>query len=204
MTGSQTPAGVAVQLPSGPDGNSATYIPVRNAKRPNATVFLDALYRAGYPKNGVPTEPALRGYWHTGIDVNGPGACSDDQGDPLFAVRDGVVEYVGPGGGSWGNIVILRVVVRGKTYWARYGHVQWTGKQGAKSALKAGQVVRARDVLAFIGRGAWPCAHLHFDVFHTKPPSWGWWPRRDGPQSEVTAYCTDPAEWLRVLGAVNP
>lgn len=202
VTGSKTPVNIAVPLPAGAAGQ--TFLPIRNAK-PNATVFLDAAYRAGYPdKFGNVTEKGCLGYWHTGVDMNGPGACSADQGDPLHAVRDGVVVFAGTGSGSWGWIVVLEVNVNGKTYWIRYGHVQHTGKTGATVKVKRGDVVKARQVIGFIGKGAWRCAHLHLDVFHTKPARWDWWPTFNGTQAEVTRYCTDPAAWFKALKAVNP
>lgn len=202
---------VPVVLPAGPSGT--TYWPIRSMKRPHATVFLDSAYRAGYPNGkGVPTNRAVLGFWHPSTDMNGAGACCADQGDPCHAIRDGVVEFVGLVPGPAGNVLVLRFQVEGKTYWARYMHVQFTGKTGTKTAPKVGQTVKAHDVLAFIGRGGvdsrgvyyWDCAHLDFGIFHTRPPSWGWWPTRNGPASEVTAYCTDPDAFLRRLGAVAP
>lgn len=199
-----------VTLPPGalPGGASGlTYWPLRGMKTPHATAFLDSGYFRGYPNlKGEVTEPALKGYWHTGVDMNGPGACNSDKGDALYAIRDGVIEWQGNGGGSWGKVVVLRVVVDGKTYWCRYGHVQNTAAPKSQHAVQvvAGQSVRAREVIAFIGSGSWKCAHLHFDVFHTRPPSWGWWPTRNGSQSEVTRYCTDPDAFLRRLRAVSP
>ena len=103
VTGSNS-TGVPVVLPGGASGR--TVWPLRGMKQPHATVFLDPAYFAGYPNSaGQPTQPALKGYWHTGTDMNGPGACSADQGDPVHAVRDGVIEWVGNGGGSWGLVI---------------------------------------------------------------------------------------------------
>lgn len=198
-----TGAAVPIILPGGASGR--TVYPIRNRKTPNATGFLDRGYFAGYPNAaGVAQNPELRGYWHTGVDMNGPGACSADQGDALYAVRDGVVEFVGQGGGSWGLLVVLRVNVDGTPYWVRYGHVQETGKNGGKANIKTGQTVKAGQIIGYIGRGSWPCAHLHLDVMHTRPPLWGWWPLRNAQPASVTKYCTDPEAWLRRLNAVNP
>lgn len=182
--------------------------PIRQHKRPNATVFLDPGYYAGYPVNGVPSQPALRGFWHTGTDYNGPGAYDADQGNPCFAIRPGVIEWAGKGSGTWGNMIVERFEFRGRTYWARYGHVQYTGRGPTLSAPRAGRVVARGEVLAYIGKGgarntAFP-AHLHFDILHTKPPRWDWWPRAWAPQSEVTRYALDPDAFLRQAGAVEP
>lgn len=203
VTGSKAGAGVPVVLPGGASGR--TVWPVRGMKTPHATVFLDPAYFAGYPNSaGQPTQPALKGYHHPGLDVNGPGACNADQGDALYAVRDGVIEFVGNGGGSWGLVIVLRFMVDGRTWWARYGHCQVKGKDGKSVTVKVGQSVRAGDVISHIGRGSWPCAHLHFDIFHAKPPVWGWWPLRNADRSTVTRYCTDPDAFMRRLAAVAP
>lgn len=183
--------------------NSKTVWPIRGRKLPDATDFLDKGYYAGYL---TATGKKVSGYWHTGTDMNGPGAYDDDRGNPVFAVRSGVIEWVGVGSGSWGNIIILRVYVRGKTYWIRYAHVQYNGKNGATAKPKAGQIVKAGDVLAFIGKGAgntfW--AHLHTDVIHTQPPTWDNWPKQYAPQSDVTRYYQDPVKFYTALGAVQP
>lgn len=206
-------ASVPITLPGGPTPNSKTYWPLRNFKTPHATVFLDKGYFAGYPNSaGQPTNKAVKGYWHTGTDMNGPGACCADQGDPIYAIRDGVVEWTGIGAGAWGRLFVYRVNIEGRTYWIRCGHVQQTGKTGGKVAPPIGSAIKGGQVVAFIGRGGqdsqghyyWDCAHLHIDVFHTKPPRWDWWPTRYGDPAEVTAYCTDPVAFLKRLQAVTP
>lgn len=184
------------------------YWPIRNHKTPNATGFLDPGYYAGYPNSaGVPTFPAVKGYWHTGTDYNGPGAGNADQGNGCYAVASGKIVFVGQGGGTWGNLVVVEFVYKGRTYWARYGHVQFSGNGPARSP-RVGQAVQAGELLAYIGRGG-PYnnaffAHLHFDILHTRPPSWGWWPARYAGQSTVTRYALDPDTFLRSAGAVEP
>lgn len=198
------PAPVQIPLPGGPSGR--TVWPMKSFYTPHAVKFLDPSYHAGYPdRTGKPTQKSLVGYWHTGTDMNGPGGRNTDQGDPLVAIRDGVIEWTGVGSGTWGRLVVLRFQVEGKTYWARYGHIQQTGKTGAVVKPAIGQSMKSGETLAFVGRGNDPqmLAHLHFDIFHTKPPRWDWWPTRNGPTSEVTKYCTDPDAFLRRLGAVK-
>ncbi|MEF2280381.1 hypothetical protein V3W47_18970 [Deinococcus sp. YIM 134068] len=184
-----------------------TYWPLRGVKTPHATTFLDSGYFAGYPNSaGLPTQPALKGYRHTGTDMNGPGACNSDEGDALYTVRECQVEFASYAqNGTWGPVIVLEVFVEGRFWWVRYGHVNATSKKtGATVKVVKGQKLTARQVLGFVGRGSWPCAHLHIDVFHAKPPSWLWWPTRYGAAAEVTKYCTDPDAWLRRLQAVSP
>lgn len=186
--------------PSIPLTSNRTVYPMRNRKVDVDVVFLDKNYYAGtYGAN-------VKGYWHTGVDYNGRGGKNTDLGDPLFAIRDGVIEFVDVGGGTWGNVVVLRFQVNGKTYWARYGHVRYTNLQGQAHKPVVGQAVKAGALVAYVGQGANNqfYAHLHFDIFHTKPPHWGWWPTRYGSQAEVTRYCEDPQTFLKALGAVEP
>ena len=165
--------------------------PIRNHKKPNAVAFLDEAYHRGYPDDNY----ATRGFWHTGVDMNGPGACSADLGNPVYAMTDGLVRYAGDGGGLWGNVVVIEHRIDGKTRWTRYGHV-------IGLRVRAGQTVRAGEQIAQIGKGGWACAHLHFDYFHAAPPTPGWWPTKNGPQSQVTALLTNPTAILQ--RAVEP
>ena len=196
---------VTVPLPAGPSGK--TFFPLKNTQRPNAVAFLDPAYHAGYaPDYGT------RGYWHTGVDFNGPNfgplGCNADKGNPVYAVRDGVIVYAGDGGGSWGPIIVQKCVIDGVAYWVRYAHVQSSVKgHGSPIMARTGQTVTAGQVIAGVGRGnpskPWPCAHLHFDIFYKAPPRWGYWPTRNGPTSEVTGYFTEPMAWLGRLAAVE-
>lgn len=177
---------------SGVPAAGRIYFPIRNHKRPHAVTFLDPGYRAGYPSGGRITSPGTLGFWHTGIDMNGPGACDADLGAAVYAMTDGVVRFAGNGGGSWGGVIVIEHVINGKRYWTRYGHV-------IGIRVRVGQIVKGGAQIAQIGKGAWACAHLHFDTFHTAPPAgnWAWWPTKNGPQSQVTALLQDPALLLR-------
>lgn len=170
---------------------SKIVFPIRNHKKPHAVSFLDPAYHRGYPSDGYKT----RGMWHTGIDMNGPGACDADLGAAVYAMTDGVVRFAGQGGSAWGGVVVIEHNIDGKKRWTRYGHV-------IGIRVQAGQVVKPGQQIAQIGKGSWACAHLHFDYFHAAPPSPGWWVTTNGPQSQVTALLTDPVLILR--RAVEP
>lgn len=196
---------VNVPLPAGPSGK--TFLPLQRTQRPNATDFLDPAYHAGYAPRYE-----TRGMWHTGVDMNGPNVapngCNADKGNPVHAVRDGVIVYAGDGGGMWGPIIVQKVMVEGVPYWVRYAHVQSTVKGFSKPVFpRTGDTVKAGQVIAGIGQGnprnPWPCAHLHLDIFYKTPPRWGWWVTTGGPTSEVTNLFTEPMAWFARLGAVE-
>lgn len=120
--------------------------------------------------------------YHTGADLNLPGASGADKGKPIYAVADGTVTYAGSGG-TWGYIIVIEhadalvtkpygVVERQKVY-SRYGHVD------KNILVKIGQVVKRGQQIASIGlaEGAQSGWHLHFDVSYTdlllkRPAHW--------------------------------
>ncbi|MFB9994484.1 M23 family metallopeptidase [Deinococcus oregonensis] len=190
-----TPPTPVISFTPPASSSSRTVWPLRSFKSVHASTFLDPEYFRS------------RGYWHTGIDMNGPNGYDTDQGDSVYAIRDGKIVWVGVGMGDWGNMVIQEFQVNGKTYWAQYAHVQYTGKNGQAFKPTVGMQVKAGALVAFVGKGnakppMW--AHLHLTIFHTKPPRWDFWPKKGGVPSEVTAFCTDADAFLRRLGAVMP
>jgi murein DD-endopeptidase MepM/ murein hydrolase activator NlpD len=120
--------------------------------------------------------------YHTGADLNLPGASGADMGKDIYASGDGIVTYAGAAG-TWGNIVVIehangRVTLpngntsRQKVY-TRYGHVDLA------SDVKTGREVERGQLIAYIGlaRGATAGWHLHFDIcftdlLHTRPAHW--------------------------------
>jgi len=166
VTAAQLTQGAVPVLPSDPtpaQPSSRVVWPIRAGGTGNhglSVTFLDPKYYDGSYGS------AVKGYWHTGIDLNGPGAGNADVGVPVYAVADGIVEYAGVGGGTWGQIVMLKhVLPGGKVRWTRYGHIV--------PVVKTGDTVRAGQMIARIGRpsdwGADFTAHVHFDVMHTRP-----------------------------------
>lgn len=160
------------------------------------TTFLDPVYHSTY----------LPGYWHTGIDLNNRNTSGNgDRGYGVYAVADGVVKYVAykNAGGTWGPLVVVQhKLPDGKAVWSRYAHLQ-NVKVSLGQQVKMGQRIAEIGLPTAWGVKNWT-AHLHFDIMHTWPGAAGWWPHKDGPQSEVTRYCLDPNAFLRARGAGEP
>jgi murein DD-endopeptidase MepM/ murein hydrolase activator NlpD len=110
--------------------------------------------------------------WHTGADLNLPGANTADRGKPVYAAADGVVTFAGKAS-SWGHLIVIehpdaQVSLpdggsqRQKVY-TRYGHID------ARMLVKAGQPVTRGQNIGFIGQASGSVAgwHLHFDVSYS-------------------------------------
>ncbi len=86
--------------------------------------------------------------FHPGMDI------SADQGVPVHATADGVVESA-EYDGSYGNAVLLS---HGFGISTRYGHL-------SQFAVKTGQPVKRGDVIGYVGAtGRVTGAHLHYEV----------------------------------------
>ncbi len=164
--------------------------------------------------------------YHTGADLNLPGAPSADKDQPIYAVGDGTVTHAGIHGG-WGHLVVIEhpdaaVTLpdgrseRRKVY-SRYGHTQ------PNILVREGQAVTRGQAIAFVGAPASAVSafHLHFDVSYTdklvnNPAHWPDLTRvrqlqRAGVNSnapefraaqaaikaEVTAHYVDPLQFLK-------
>lgn len=141
-----------------------------------------------------------KGYgWHTGIDLI---ADRPDRGlgEPVFAIADGVVvdssdtlSVVG-----YGNLVYLQHPQLG--VFSRYAHLQ-------RRTVKNGQVVRAGQVIGYLGKSGTDNVHLHFDLPSAALPNPRWWP---GPSDDVNARkrvqlaFEDPTWWLFEHQAKDP
>lgn len=118
-----------------------------------------------YPKNVVPGGPASRGeLTHMGEDWN-KGSGNDDYQEPVFAVANGTVEYVGSPAGWDGQVIVLRhdlppgvlAPTGGSTVYSVYAHLE-----GASVA--AGQSVQIGDQIARLGDPDGFSSHLHFEM----------------------------------------
>ncbi len=180
------------KLPAG----SRVFNPTKPHKAVPDTTFLDPRYYGG----GF--GPLVKGYWHTGIDINGPYGGDTDLGQPIFAIAEGTVIFAGRANGLWGNLVVIQHPKLG--VWTRYGHLD-------EVFVKAGDVLEPGTIIGTLGKGAktpsfphgiFP-AHLHFDVIYAELPSPDHWPSRYGNKAEVLAYYTDPTLFLRKWNAVD-
>ncbi|MHB1063870.1 MAG: M23 family metallopeptidase [Georgenia sp.] len=127
---------------------------------------------------GWRNDPFGRGrQFHEGQDMAGP------RNTPIYAVADGVVEYVGPAkAGRSGEMIILRHEIDGKTVYSWYNHMYRDGLY-----VRIGQEVSAGDVIAGVGNNGYSTGpHLHFEI-HT--------------DDRLTT--TDPQAWLAEQGAVD-
>ncbi|MEW6305750.1 MAG: M23 family metallopeptidase [Verrucomicrobiota bacterium] len=107
--------------------------------------------------------------FHEGLDIR----CvqRDRQGepvDPVYAAADGVVVYAStkPALSNYGNYVILRHRIEGLEIYSLYAHLRYV-----REGLRAGQAVKAGEVIATLGRTAntregisKERAHLHFEL----------------------------------------
>lgn len=162
--------------------------------------------------------------YHTGADLNLPGASGADKGKPIHAIGDGLVTYAGKAG-TWGNIIVIEHPEALVTYpdgriekqrvYSRYGHVE------DRILVRAGQTVSRGQNIGFIGlaEGATAGWHLHFDVSYTdilkkRPAHWPDLTAVRGPRSssrlsdayrngqasvmrQVTSHYLDPLRFIR-------
>jgi murein DD-endopeptidase MepM/ murein hydrolase activator NlpD len=120
--------------------------------------------------------------YHTGADLNLPGASGADKGKPIYAVADGKVTYAGKAG-SWGYIIVIEhpdafiTLPEGKTQrqsvFSRYGHVD------QDILVRTGQEIPRGFNIGSIGLPANQVSgwHLHFDISYsdilrTRPAHW--------------------------------
>src|SRR5690625_4291803 len=115
--------------------------------------------------------------FHEGVDLAAP------MDTPIYAVADGVVDYVGPGkDGRSSMIIVVAHEIEGQRVYSWYNHMY-----ADDLYVQEGQGVAAGEVIAGVGsNGRSTGPHLHFEI-HT--------------DDELTT--TDPLAWLQELGAVD-
>jgi murein DD-endopeptidase MepM/ murein hydrolase activator NlpD len=123
---------------------------------------------------------------HEGWDIRATGR--DAQGEPTDEVRataDGVVAYVNdrPALSNYGRFVIVQHRVDGLEIYSIYAHLA-----RFRAGLKAGQAVRAGEVLGIMGRTANTAqsiakdrAHLHFELGLRVSDRFSAWQRKHFP-----------------------
>lgn len=179
-----------------PNPQSGKYFwPINPRKNAPDVYFLDEDYYNGVREHRGSGWVVPPGYWHTGVDLNGPGGGNSDYGQPIHAMTDGVVVEARVFGGSWGRVVVIWHP--GPRVWTRSAHL-------SRIDVKPGQAVQAGQQIGLMG--AMPTggfAHLHFDVIYRQPPSWEYFPRW-ADKSDITRYFVDPIAFLQKNGAQNP
>ena len=155
-----------------------------------------------------PSDPLQGGYqWlsptdggatrHPGADLNStapgqtPGG-NADLGAPVVAAVDAVVTYVGRWDGwstGYGDYVVLETTDERATpqVWLKHCHLD-------RILVNPGQLLRAGEQLGTCGHSGTTWAHLHWEVIHTAPPSWGTWPYGWSVE-QVERYWMRPADW---------
>jgi murein DD-endopeptidase MepM/ murein hydrolase activator NlpD len=122
---------------------------------------------------------------HQGVEFNNP------EGTPVHAIGDGVVVFAGKGEADANTVGILHDRRYGRGYvWSTYYH-------NADLTVRAGQRVRAGDVIAHVGNtGRATNDHLHLEIHVT--------PGRDStrvvdPDVRYPAYTRNPQLWIAPL-----
>ncbi|MFN8497771.1 MAG: peptidoglycan DD-metalloendopeptidase family protein [Anaerolineae bacterium] len=118
-------------------------------------------------------DPRFQGAWHTGEDWNGPGACDEDLGQPVYAAANGIVKASGYYVPAWGRIVLIEhTLLGGARVWTQYAHLK-------ERLVEVGDVVTRGQQIGSMGKGANDsafCAHLHFEVRSTDLSPNVWFP----------------------------
>lgn len=159
------------------DGANGTRAAV---EEPQASVVMPlaaGTYRltSGY---GYRNDPLGRGRsFHTGTDMAAP------LGAPIYAVADGIVDYVGVGkDGRSSMLIVLKHEIDGRYVYSWYNHMYPDGLY-----VQEGQEVQSGEVIAAVGsNGNSTGPHLHLEI-HT--------------DDKLTT--TEPLAWLAKQGAVD-
>lgn len=109
------------------------------------------------------------GQMHEGIDIRcGQRDKAGEPMDPVWATADGKVAYINqrPALSNYGNYIVLQHRINGLEIYSTYAHLR-----EIRRGLKAGQVVKAGEVIAIMGRTtntreriSKERAHLHFEL----------------------------------------
>ncbi len=107
---------------------------------------------------------AVGAAYHTGADLNNNSPAFDsDKLSPVYAAGDGVVTFVGDGGGTWGTLVVIRhdPLPDGAVVYSRCGHVT------SPIVREGDRVVRGQQICNVGNASGKVPYHLHFDIVKT-------------------------------------
>lgn len=151
-----------------------------------------------------PSDPTMGGFqWlsvtdggatlHPAVDLNSLGGGDADLGVGVYAAVDAVVAYVQRWDGyttGYGNFVVLETADARATptVWLKHCHLD-------RIDVAVGQALRAGQPLGTCGHSGTTWAHLHWEVLHTPPPTWGTWPY-GWSVAQVERYWMRPADWF--------
>ncbi len=177
--GEDVPIADSFDFPVGPRG-----LPQPPSSFHTATVLADPAYHA---------DPRFQGAWHTGEDWNGPGACDEDLGTPVYAAANGIVTAAGYYVPAWGRIIVIQhTLPGGAKVWTQYAHLR-------ERLVNVGAVVTKGQQIGSMGKGAYDsafCAHLHFEVRSSDLRPDIWFPYvRD--RDWVLANYLSPSQFVR-------
>ena len=131
---------------------------------------------------------------HEGLDIRH--LQTDRRGeptDPIMATADGTVMYINKRSGlsNYGNYIVIRHIVEGLEIYSLYGHLS-----AVRADLKAGETVKAGEVIATMGRTssneaiAKYRAHVHFELNVLINDNFAAWYKRNAPGER-----NDHGEW---------
>lgn len=133
---------------------------------------------------------------HPGEDWNGAGGGNTDLGQDVHAVAHGRVAFAEHCGKLWGNVVLIDHVFyenhERRSIRSAYVHL-------GEIRVKAGGVVRRRDVIGSVGRdpdGLYP-AHLHLELRWNAMLDATYWPSSEGRDvAWVKAHYEEPRSFI--------
>lgn len=131
--------------------------------------------------------------FHDGLDTNGLGGGNTDCGTPLKMIAAGKKVHSSFSNFGFGNIFVQDAIVKGKTYWPRYCHLQKT-----VDSLVTGQLYPEGTIFNQMGTsGNSTACHLHWSVFKKRPPNDNW-RMIAKTRAILDEYFIDPAEFVKL------
>jgi len=134
---------------------------------------------------------------HTGEDWNGNGRGNTDLGQDVHTIANGRVIFAQNCGRLWGNVVMIEHIYyennRLEKIISEYAHLN-------EIKVKAGEIVRRRQVIATIGQDPEKlfAAHLHLELRLDKSLAPTYWPSSEGKDKAwLREHYTAPTNFIR-------